>query len=236
LFGKLLQRSVATTAVVGGVLAVSQLAAPGVSTVSPQIRDTACAYQGVAITQTSIKLDKSEAQYGAGNTAHVTVSAPGNPKGHVTFHIAGKTYNVTLSKGHASQALPRTLDAGDHPVSANYAGNCTYKASVSGTKHYTVTKADTADSVHVADIRHGQHPVVHVHVTSTHNQDPHGTVTVSLSHNGKVYKTRSATLSSGSVSLTFGATHSRGTWTAKAHYGGNHNFRASSGSDTFHVS
>ncbi len=78
MFTKILLKSAVGTASFAAVLASVQYAAPATTTVSPDFVTVACNGDypdSWVITETSLKLDRAIAQYGAANTAHVMVTA-----------------------------------------------------------------------------------------------------------------------------------------------------------------
>jgi CSLREA domain-containing protein len=82
-------------------------------------------------------------------TATVTVVAPGagTPTGEVGFVIdGGAPISVTLVSGQASLTTS-TLTLGNHPVTANYAGDANYTGSTSNTTDQVVNPADTTTTI-----------------------------------------------------------------------------------------
>jgi Bacterial Ig-like domain (group 3)/FG-GAP-like repeat len=186
--------------------------------------------QKVGDAASSIQLTSSlnPAGYGQPVTLRATVtdSAGSTPTGVVVFAERGAYYGtVTLSGGVAQIALPTTLAAGKHTITAQYSGDSTdgaAKASltqvITGASSTTTITSDTEPSIY------GQ-TVTFTAVVSSTAGTPDGTVT---------FKNGSAVL--GTVALSGGqatyaiSTLNGGTHTIKAVYNGSSGYGPSSAS------
>jgi hypothetical protein len=186
--------------------------------------------QKVGDAASSIQLTSSLNPAGYGQavmlTATVTDSAGSTPAGVVVFSERGDYYGtVTLSGGVAQIALPTTLAAGKHTITAQYSGDSSdgpAKASltqvITGASSTTTIATDTEPSTY------GQ-TVTFTAVVSSTVGTPDGTVT---------FKNGSATL--GTVALSGGqatyaiSTLNGGTHTIKALYNGSSGYGPSSAS------
>ena len=186
--------------------------------------------QKVGDAASSIQLTSSLNPAGYGQpvtlTATVTDSGGSTPTGVVVFSERGAYYGtVTLSGGVAQIALPTTLAAGKHTITAQYSGDSTdgpAKASltqvITGASSITTISSDTEPSTY------GQ-TVTFTAVVSSTAGTPDGTVT---------FKNGSAVL--GTVALSGGqaaysvSTLNGGTHTIKAVYNGSSGYGPSSAS------
>ena len=186
--------------------------------------------QKVGDAASSIQLTSSLNPAGYGQavtlTATVTDSAGSVPTGVVVFSERGAYYGtVTFSGGVAQIALPTTLAAGKHTITAQYSGDSTdgpAKASltqvITGASSITTISSDTEPSTY------GQ-TVTFTAVVGSTAGTPDGTVT---------FKNGSAVL--GTVALSGGqatyavSTLNGGTHTIKALYNGSSSYGPSSAS------
>jgi hypothetical protein len=186
--------------------------------------------QKVGDAASSIQLTSSLNPAGYGQpvtlTATVSDSAGSTPTGVVVFAETGTYYGtVTLTGGVAQIALPTTLAAGKHNITAQYSGDSTdgaAKASltqvITGASSTTTLTTDTEPSTY------GQ-TVTFTAVVSSTVGTPDGTVT---------FKNGSAVL--GTVALSGGqvaysiSTLNGGTHTIKAVYNGSSGYGPSSAS------
>ena len=186
--------------------------------------------QKVGDAASSIQLTSSLNPAGYGQpvtlTATVTDSAGSTPTGEVVFAERGAYYGtVTLSGGVAQVALPTTLAAGKHTITAQYSGDSIddpAKASlvqvITGASSTTSITSDTEPSTY------GQ-TVTFTAVVSSTSGTPDGTVT---------FKNGAAVL--GTVALSGGqaayaiSTLNGGTHTIKAVYNGSSGYGPSNAS------
>lgn len=128
-----------TALVVGCLLALSQVAGPVTSTVSPQIRPVVD-YPPEAPTDTDLTLSRNVIRAGERTVARVRVeSTVGTPRGTVTFTVDGRSVTKRLSGGRATWVLPRDLEPGTYTVRAHYNGSDRYQES-GDTAQLTVKK------------------------------------------------------------------------------------------------
>ncbi len=149
---RILGRAVAATATAALLLAPMGLIS------APQFATVACSdpnYTPSEPSSTSLVLRKSIGQYGSRNSATATVeSNSGNPTGEVVFTIGKRSYTRPLEGGIAKLDFPRRLlSKKTHTVKASYDGDCTFVASASSNKFYTVVKARVRPMPKVVDGR-----------------------------------------------------------------------------------
>lgn len=121
MFKNLIVKNFVATLAVGGLLALAQLAGPGLVTTSPSIEQTA--YPPRAETSTNLRLDRNTMREGQKNVARVRVRGDkGVPQGTVTFRVAGHSRTMRLIDGRANWQLPKLKGGHTYTVSARYNG------------------------------------------------------------------------------------------------------------------
>jgi hypothetical protein len=182
-----------------------------------------------AAAQTTTLLQTSASQVVAGQTITLTAtvsSTSGKPTGSVTF-LAGNTTlgTATLSSSGSASIQVSSLAVGNYSLTAQYAGNSSFAASVSSTISETVSATTIPTTTATLAISPnptptGQSATMTVTVTST-SGTPTGTV--SFLNNGTTIG--SATLnSSGVATYTPSSLPAAGTYPITVQYAGNSSF------------
>jgi hypothetical protein len=231
-----LQSLVGATAV-GSALTVSVVATPAAVTSAPAIRNVACTvpYQGSETTTTKVSVRPAVGIYGGPAKAFATVTSDnGTPTGSVRFTLGGRHWDVRLTSGTASVALPRGLRAQTtYTVHGQYRPGCSIFQRSAGTGYYTVQKAPTQTLATAPNVKRGTHPRVRVTVSSTY-RTPVGSVRITVLKRGHVVASKVRSLRSGHAFASF-RTLRVGRYSAVAVYLGAHNFDRSSDADVFRV-
>lgn len=158
----------------------------------------------------------SSATYGTAATVEVSVP---DATGQVALTGAGTDLSATLTAGKATFTLPRRLAAGDHVLTATYAGDDTYDGAT-GSATLSVAQATPTVTVQApASVSAGTKAEVTVTV-------PDATGEVTLTGAGAA---QSATLTDGTASFTLPDTLPLGTHTLSVAYAGDDNVRAGTG-------
>nr|WP_307858304.1 ExeM/NucH family extracellular endonuclease [Cellulomonas fulva] len=180
---------------------------------------------------TSVTLTPGTVRYGAAVTARVVVTgASATPSGTVQLRADGRLVatGTLVGSGKAARAtiaLPRTLAAGEHTLTATFTGSSQVAGS-SGTATLTVVKARSKVSLTTArwSVKKGSRPEVTVAVAGQPGApEPTGKVTLTAGGTRLV-----GTLKDGAVTFTLPRVTS--TVTVQATYGGDAGYTAASAS------
>ncbi|MFT4288601.1 beta strand repeat-containing protein [Nocardioides sp.] len=170
----------------------------------------------------------ADTAYGADATAEVSVvDADGYPvDGDVTVSVDGtEVGTATLDDGAASVDLGSDLDAGDHTVTVDYAGDTDDSIGAStGSTSFTVAQASSTTSLALSadSVTYGTAPTATVTVEAG-SATPTGEVTLTVDGT----EAGTATLTSGSATLTLAADLAVGSHTLTASYPGDSNVTGS---------
>ncbi len=164
-------------------------------------------------------------------TATVKAASPGNgtPTGTMTFYDGSTSLGSgTISSGTATLSTTFSV-VGSHSITADYSGDPNFTASTSSALTQTVKQADTttADVSVVNPSVYGEQLTFTATVSASTpgSGTPTGTVTFSVGST----TLGTTTLSSGSASITTSTPLAVGNDTIKASYGGDTNFKTSTG-------
>lgn len=250
MFKKMLLKSAATSAAVGGLFAASLVATPAVVATAPEIRTVACdIYAPAAPTETTLTLSRAGGKYGAINEATATVTdGAATPTGSVRFTIYDQTRGTATPgdtvgldpNGQATLRLSRYLRANrTYMVTANYlpGDSCVFEPSDADAKFYMVFKRNTRTVVDAPARRRTQRPVVNATVGARYFEERlwgKARVVITKKGSNKALRATTVRLSSRAASVSFKRLRP-GLYTAKVRYLGNANYAASSGADDFRV-
>ncbi len=189
----------------------------------------------VAAQTSKVTIGKiSDTTYGKSASAKVTVAgSAGTPTGKVTLKDGSKTLGTaTLNKGAATFALPKTLAAGKHTLTASYAGSSTTAASTSGAVSFTVAKAKTTTKVaKVKAVKAGKKPKVTIKVTSATGVPVNGKAVIK--EKSKTLKT--VTIKNGKATVSLSKKTKAGKHTIKVSFVATSNLKASTAKATVTV-
>jgi hypothetical protein len=176
----------------------------------------------------SVSIAAPPATYGAAATVVVTVAGT-SPSGQVALGMDGRSVGAaTLTGGKASFTLPATTAAGQHQLTASYAGDSAHAAS-SGTGALTIGKAATSLKLGLSPKKVKTGKKVKVSVVVTGAAPPTGTVSVKVGS-----ATKQLALSAGRATLSLKA-KKPGKLKVSAAYAGDANLGGSQASGTVTV-
>ncbi len=239
-------RSLASTTAAGSVLALAGLVGPAAVVSVPSLSLVACRdnYPNAVRTAANLDLSDSLVEYGTRPTASVTVSSTtGRPTGSVRFVVDGRSWDVALSGGRASQTLPGNLEANEtYTVRARFVPDCATGqfAPSSDSQALTVFKAATRVGPVVASGTKRSKSLAIEAVVGSRSKSPEGEAKVVVSKGRQEFKKKVDVVPVGGgdslVRATFGKqVRSLGTWDVEVVYLGSDNFKSSRKSTTFTV-
>lgn len=199
---------------------------------SGSVADKTEVFNIVSPTDADVEVKTSRSVYGeAGSVDVVVTDATGKAlTGNVDVTVGSETQTVALKRGAATIALPATLNAGKHAVTATYEGKGSVRPTTATATH-TVAKAAvklTAKVTKKAKVK--KRGKLRVNATGISA----GKVSVILKK-GKATKKVNARLKNGRVVVKLPKL-ARGRWTATVKYAGNANHKAANAKVKVNVS
>ena len=246
-FRSVLTRSVATSAILGTVVAAAGLTAPATVGAAPAIERVACeaGYQAPIMTETDVSVNPSNfITYGDKVTVTAEVSsAAGSPTGAVVFTVANQVFRAEVSDGTATVSPRRSFGANKtYEVTAAFVPDCAddneYDGSGDSTTLTVYKSGSRVGNVSGTNIRKNRKPVVSARVVGD-RVAPTGKARVRISK-GRTSRTQVVNLRPGrgnvsTVRAGFGRISGVGTWKVSVVYLASRDHQGSSGAGSFRV-
>jgi hypothetical protein len=219
-----------TSADAGKTLVYRSTSTKSGSTAVSADSDATAAVEATAPPASSVTVAAPAARYGKAATVTVKVASSGAVSGNVAVTLDGKALKtVALASGAAVVALPATLNAGRHTVTASYAGNGT-SAAASASAAITVAKATSTTKVKLPKTAKKGKKVKAVVTVATSGGTATGTVTVKI---GKAKGT--GVVKGGKATVTIKLAKKKGKQAVSVTYAGNANTTGSSAKGSLKV-
>jgi hypothetical protein len=245
-FRSVLTRSVATSAILGTVVAAAGLTAPATVGTAPAIERVACeaGYEAPIVTTTDVTVSPNFITYGDKVTVTASVSSvAGTPTGTVVFTVANQVFRAEVSDGTATVSPRRSFGANKtYDVTAAFVPDCAdgseYDGSGDSTTLTVYKPGSRVGNVSGTNIRKNRKPVVSARVVGD-RVAPTGKARVRISK-GRTSRTQVVNLRPGrgnvsTVRAGFGRISGVGTWKVSVVYLASRDHQGSSGAGSFRV-
>ena len=171
--------------------------------------------------ESSLKITVSDVKIG--EDVIITVNAPKDATGSITFDVNGKIETVSLKNGVATLTLPK-VKSGEYNISVTYAGDDNYLASSNSTS-FKVNKLESNLVIDIGEVKLGEDVIINVKT----QKDATGTVTITINNIKEVIN-----LVNGSATYTLSKV-TAGVYNISAIYSGDDKYLASSNNTSFAV-